>query len=523
MKKNGIMHGGFFNRHASLCIGFLLFLFSAILIIFPEDAEASAVATILSTTCRTEIQNALTGSPPGITKPVVVCLKAVVDALGTSMVGPVVNGIRNTVATMMAIAVAIISLRIMFGSMKKDLGKELSVLMLKMAAVSYFALGTNFIDIKDDISRATSIITDTALEVLPFEVASARDQSFLSDSGGGRVSEQNPMAAAQNLNSNPTNIPGGNIWLFVDEMIRTLLGVSGTDAPGKATERIAINGAFLFIVLVLLILLGPIGTWVVMIGLCTVIMTFFSLAMAVYMYIAAMVAILFLTAIGPMIIPLILFKSWGHPIFKAWVSQVISYSMQPMILTVFFVFMLNIMFSVIYDLDALYLDAYNTMNDPNKRHTITGVDLAARQVRPQDTGESERTGWVLIDWASDAGDYVYDNTIGAVVEEGRGLVREYITFPFLDWTWARVKEFAITMMLGTVTMLVMFTFQKQLPSMVTELVGTGDSTIPKLANAVQMTNADGQKVSLVEGMGDRMKQMTAGGMNAMRGAIGKGG
>jgi type IV secretory pathway VirB6-like protein len=483
------------------------------LLLAPEShAAGNAVQNALAGPCTTIFQNNFNPPgpnppPPGITTPMVACMTVIVNALMGSFIGPLINDLQSTVLGLMTMAVVVIGFRIMFGSLQRNLGRELTILLLKIAAVSALVSPAHlYTDYMNQISIATSGISSAAIGVLDLNTDVPRNYSYISPNG--MLSEVGTPAAptSTQLNINPGNtinlmVPGGSIWFFVDDLIRTVLGTNIGTALAKA--------AGVFALCLLLMAMGPIGFWVIMVVLGTIIMLFLSLAMAIYLYIASLLALLFLSALGPICIPLILFRSWGMPMFEAWLRQVISYTMQPMILTVFFVFMLLVLFAILTDLEALYREMFTA---PQERTSLFELFQQRETVQTEPTSSEG-----LDNVAFESGRAVLrsDSGPGASLT---GRVQSWITFPYINISFDRIKDLIITLILAFICMLVMLTFQKDLPEIVTELVGQGDRTIQNLASKANFGGHIDKAASMLT---DSVGSMGMGSQDALKKLMGK--
>lgn len=119
-----------------------------------------------------------------------------------------------------------------------------------------------------------------------------------------------------------------SVWGILDCYIDLLIG--GIIAPTPAAQSIAVaNGIIGFIVGMMFS--SSIGLFIALMGFYLIIITIFTIARAVYIFIMAYIAFSFMAIISPLFIPCILFRS-TREYFLYWLQLTISFIIQPIFL-----------------------------------------------------------------------------------------------------------------------------------------------------------------------------------------------
>jgi hypothetical protein len=429
----------------------------------------------------------------GITQPIIACINDIIVAIGSQFVDKVVDQLRVAVGALMTLAIAFFSIGVALG--KYGLGDskwQLFRLMFKLLFVSYFVLNLEVVAVIGLFTQASTAFANMLVEAMPGVQVVGQERSYSNPNGhlGGDTDE--PLASATEietrLEANPDpstsdaivckdlEIPGGKMWCLIDDIIKRVMGYMADNAGaivGSAVGAIAL-------VVVATIFIGPIALWIFMAVVSTFISLFIAFAMPLYIFMLSMLAILMLTAVSPIIIPLILFDGFGSSLVEKWLNQVISYIMQPLILTAFMVFMVSIMHDVVIDVSNLYKEAEQTFNDPAKKNSFIIFSLE-KAVDSAFTEESEPSGvWGWIKSQAKAAVGAVAKLAAKVVD---GIVNFTIALPYLNWDLGELRKFISTLLMCVVLAYGMVQFQKQIPDISTELAGAGSSTVQNLAKS----------------------------------------
>ncbi|NDF12930.1 MAG: hypothetical protein EB060_08995 [Proteobacteria bacterium] len=445
----------------------------------------------------------------GILTPLIYCMTDVVNVLITAYLSVIAPQLRGACVVLCAIAISMLGVRIALGTHPAGQAKnDFIVLTLKICCINFFVFQYGIIEYVGLVNKIGNAVADAAFRSLvaagmnPFSADIINSQSFANPTGTLSGGPTPPTGRAAALVTGTLPVPGGIVWRLMDDIILRIFGFL-TSASGLATAFIGIG-----LIIVGLLYTGHIGAWITMM----IISTFFSLIVALtlplYVYVTTMIGTMILISVAPVIVPLILFKNaYGMDIFQAWVRQLISFAMQPMFLSLFLVFALNVMGGVYIDLTSLFKDADKTFNDRNVKNSvqIIGVDEAKNECAK----ESRRTSVFGAIYKYSGLKWVVGKVKKVIGKIVRGVLSLFVDMTALMWLFDRIIEFMVILLIGYLLLMMMITFQKQLPGMVTELVAEGDK---KLTNFAQ----EGAKT--VQGMSNKLQ-----GAIASRSALNKSG
>ncbi len=391
--------------------------------------------------------------------PVVQCITDVMNAVTQQYINNIVNLIKDAVVTVMTIAIIFLGARVALGSSRKPYS-EVSILMIKLTLVSYFVLASGVNEYLTLLTDFTAGLSDLLISVLRIDKAYTvqKDVVDLTTSTTSVVATVQP--------------PGGKeLWFQIDFMLQRLLGLGGSDTK--------LLNAMIGIALIMvgLFSMGPVGGWIGVITMFTLATVFGAFVMAIFTYIASMVAIMVLGAISPLIIPMILFQQ-TKPLFDKWVSQLLSYALQPVILTSFLIFMVAAMDNAVVDMIRIHQDAYGT---------ATGADghNSAPLVAGQDTQKKISLGGMTDEESHSfflnkvvAGLGIVPVTNPSAMKGFGG--NDMMLVPVLSKDHRFVQELSLNLLLSLFLGYVLLIFIYELPKLVTDLIG--DRTVPDLVS-----------------------------------------
>jgi type IV secretory pathway VirB6-like protein len=249
----------------------------------------------------------------GVTGPIVQCLRvALVGVDGTGGVvkqlhTAIYNEVKDIVSGLIVLAIAIFGLKLAL-RLVKDVRAETSMFVIQVAAVWYFSehLVDWFPDIMlalEDLLRiVTSSLLDVSSPTLTCELATSAANTHM------------------------------QMWNRVDCMMGVIFGFGASTGLISGLVAIIIAGATS----------DPTIGWAIFSGGLGVMLTLMlSVCRAVYMYICCYIALIFLVAISPLVIPLILFKPTKQ-YFNQWRFHAIGFALQPVIIFGFLAFMIMV-------------------------------------------------------------------------------------------------------------------------------------------------------------------------------------
>lgn len=169
------------------------------------------------------------------------------------------------------------------------------------------------------------------------------------------------------------------LWDSIDCRLAKYLGIGANpDAPSTPQVLLVAMGS---------ILGGPVGLVVFVLVVVFTVFVILIIIRMVHIYIMAFIALVLLTYISPLIIPMVLFEQ-AKSSFQAWLTQFIGYAVQPIILFAFLSFMFGIFDSIIYggNYDFNPSDKSNLVSHPSLNdNTILKIqDRYGRWVCPDE-------------------------------------------------------------------------------------------------------------------------------------------
>lgn len=267
------------------------------------------------------LQSVLAEMQGGLTLPVVVAIKEVMEeALTSTLVDTVYLYFEPAMAAFILLAVVVFGIKMATGGTRHPLS-EAAFLAIKVALVVEFTGNMEYwMNILFDITDNLMSMVVAALTGSYFTSGTA---DGLAQAFGGRVCQ-----AAEGLPEPPA--PQYLIWHQIDCMLVNFMGFSAAGSIFSA----------LFGFFTSMVFSGYLGIYITTTGISAFIGFLFAILRVAYMYVASLMAIAFLIVLAPMFIPLVLFKATNR-FFEKWLQQLISFTLQPVIMAAFVVFMIK--------------------------------------------------------------------------------------------------------------------------------------------------------------------------------------
>lgn len=337
--------------------------------------------------------------------------------------------------------------------LKNNLGdkKDILVFILKMALVMYFCVGTAW----QDIFFRGFYDASMSLAQIIFKIETSSEIGKQDGCQFGKITY------TDGSNANVSIYPNGKsylaIWDTIDCKMMRYLGFG----PQLSNANIAslIISAWFF---------GPIGIYFAM---SVMIFGFFIIALAIralHIFISSAAAIILLIFVSPIIIPCGLFEK-TKGIFTNWLAELFSYCLQPMILFAYVAIFISVMDR------TLIGSATFVGNPPNKTMSCDKVcyDIDGKIV-PYDGSQAppcDENGQKLIN--------PIDDSVACMLNfQGFGTWKAFqvigIALPALEnLLEENVKQRILTLLKGTLIMLLLYTFMDEIPGIISSLVGGG--------------------------------------------------
>lgn len=242
-----------------------------------------------------------------LTQRVVICIKDALNQALEAMIIYLYDALKTTIASLMVISVTIFGVQLILGMIRR-IPQETFMLAIKIGLIVYV------LDHLLELYPALFDITDELMGVVSSSMSSS---SFACET--------------------PTVDPQYVIWHNLDCLIGGFIGFGGgvTLASGMLGYIVASTVS------------GQMGVYITFAGAGFILTFLLSIFRGAYLYVSAMVAITFLLALAPLMLPLLLFK-YTTDMVKKWVNLLISYTLQPVILIAFLSLSVSIYDTVLY-------------------------------------------------------------------------------------------------------------------------------------------------------------------------------
>lgn len=426
-------------------------LFGALLmVLWPEAAHAQASGFSCAQVDKSQ----------GILTPIVTCVTVLIDSVSSSYFDQMANILKGAIMAAITLAIALLGARAATGGLDKPL-KETSLLIIRIVVISFFVLASGATQYIELLKDASSQLSDIFLEVLLDE------QTFTALNGDVHLLEADGSASPQPV---PITLTGGNkMWAFADDTLSKVLGLSHLTGFDEKMVGIAI-------VLVSLISAGPVGAWLITVASTALFFVFSVFALAIFTYMIASIAISIIGAIGPLMIPMILFTQ-TRSLFDKWLQQLLSYFLQPVVLTAYLIFMLSVMAAASVDFAARYIQVQEGSESGEHVNALTLISMPVIIKDDDKQGIMSRQSFDNTVNIFSAGRF-HTETEPTEVQGASDIVEKV---PFCGaCTAEQVMEMFIDFLVLLFMAMITLSFIQQLPSLITDIIG--DKTVPNLAD-----------------------------------------
>jgi hypothetical protein len=271
----------------------------------------------------------------GLTGRIIDCIQDIFFLVGIESLGPIRDGLSDIVTTMMVLAIAFFSIKVALGGVQGEQATaETIMLIVKLAALSFFAFGLG-------------------LEWF-YPIFSASQRAFM----GVMVSVLQDAGPSGTWGCSVYAVQN-KPWLLLDCAIAEAIGGAATTLPGSIPSMTATAGSlviasdkmWVFASVIIGLLFTGAGPMLFLLFILIIIMVIAALASVTITYLLFALAFSILMLLGPAIVPLYLFQA-TKSIFDRWLQAVFAYSLMPMILVGYVVFMVKALEVVIIGPDA---------------------------------------------------------------------------------------------------------------------------------------------------------------------------
>ena len=225
------------------------------------------------------------------------------------------DALRDFVKIMLTFAVVFFGIGILIGKINLGNKKDSIMFIVKFSLVLYFSIGTAWQSkFFDGVYNASSDFAMMVFKINAGETESKRDGCQFGDI----------TLPDGSLENSGRNYPEGKKYLAIfdtlDCKLARYLGF-GPEATAAGIAKLVFAGYFI----------GPIGIYF---SMCLLIIGFFMIALtirALHIFLSSILGIILMVLISPLLIPTVLFEKTSN-LFKGWLKQLISFTLQPMIL-----------------------------------------------------------------------------------------------------------------------------------------------------------------------------------------------
>ena len=379
-----------------------------------------------------------------LTQAVYNCIKQKLDTMSQVMVVVVYEKLRKAVLAVLTLAIVFFAIKfILYGT--RQMQSELIITVLKLVVVSslIFGIGNGqgMLKLRDVILHSGEQFQNLVL-----------------------------------VDTGVFGVDGENIFQRMDNMLFKLYGIKDpkTIKMDKDMAGIGMMGG--------LVLAGPLGAKAFVQGGAAVAMLVGSFMVALYIAIVSLIALTFLFALSPIFIPLMLFQPTER-MFQKWRGQIVSYSLQPMIMTVFISMMFLMLGNLVGTLDNFIETARKMSNDPGVATITRAASSHTAIVKRSDPNAKVNQSEQLIQGYGPsvtgvAGKGIADTQSADMLSKGIG-TKDFV-IPITPFSHEQLNGLGSQMVVLLIVCGAMFRFMKELPEWASDLAG-GDRTVPNLA------------------------------------------
>ncbi len=354
--------------------------------------------------------------------------------------------------------------------------KDIVMYLLKIGLVMYFATGNAWQGMFFDGVYGAS----TVFSQMVFKIQTSNDPMKRDGCQFGQITLEDGSPI-----SSGAVYPAGKeylaIWDTLDCKIARYMGF-GPEVSTANIVKLIIAGFFT----------GAIGIYFAISLLIFGLVLISATMRALHIFLSSSIAILLMVYVSPLIIPLSLFKT-GEKLFKGWLSNLVSFCFQPIILFAY----LGIFISAI---DHTLIGSATFYGDPPNR-TISCKQYCqnAQGIKVTDSPGCDRIGESIIRPKVDSVACMLEvNAFGNFP----GLELVGIGIPFLlDFFTDHTREKIITIIKAALIMYFLYEFMDQVPDISSYLIGS--ATLTKKGDVMSAKQMFGAVTGLLKGVQQR--------------------
>jgi len=362
------------------------------------------------------------------------------------------DGLRDFVKLMLVFAVMFFGVGILLGKINLGSKKELMIFIVKFSLVLYFSLGTAWQSkFFNGVYNASSDFAMMVFKINAGEAEVKRDGCQFGD----------VTLPDGTLEDTGRNYPEGKKYLAIfdtlDCKLARYLGF-GPEASGANIAKIVLAGYFV----------GPIGIYF---SLCVLILGFFMLALtirALHIFLSSILGIVLMVLISPLIIPTVLFEKTNN-LFKGWLKQLISFTLQPMILFAYIAIFVTIVDSSMLGSASFTGKAPSKKISCDKNCYFKDTGLISLKSDGVSTSDCITQNEEFIDPMNDS--------VACLIN-----IEEFGSWPGLEWLGlsipiidnilsGNVKQKILTLLKGALVMMLLYGFMDEISGISSQIIG----------------------------------------------------
>lgn len=249
---------------------------------------------------------------PGVSNKIVSCVKDLVKGVTEGQIVTIRDKVSRAVTLLLTLYIIFIGIRAVFGDISNIRG-EFIVFILT-------ALGVVFIVQKGGLEHYINVFIGT--------------QTAVVDTVTKSIGSADDICA-----------PYTEVWQRIDCAISRFLFADPEILAGRPDGLVGVpkgveSVGILPFAIILTLLLTPVGPFLLILSLFILLFMVAAFAQAILIFVVSLIAIVFLGLLGPIIVPMILFK---RQIFNFWLEILLGYTLQPAMIMGYLAFMVNAM------------------------------------------------------------------------------------------------------------------------------------------------------------------------------------
>jgi len=379
------------------------------------------------------------------------------EVIAKSFFASMQDHMRNIVKMILTISIAFYGAKTLLGGgeIKKS---DIIMYVIKIGLVMYFATGSAWQTMFFDGIYGAS----TAFSQMVFKIETPTDPSKRDGCQFGNIFLVDGTSVSQGT------YPAGKEYLAIfdtfDCKIARYLGF-GPEASVANIVKLIFS----------CFLIGPVGIYIVFALFFFGLLIIASAIRALHIFISSAMAIIIMVYVSPLVIPLVLFEK-TKGIFKGWLSQIISFSLQPMILFAYLAIFFTLMDKTLIGSAKFYGQA------PSRAVSCESYCIEKSSGNTVNSDNCDAVGQKLITPSADSiACMILHNKIG----NWPGLELFGIKIPFLIDFLSNIKEKVVTLLKAVLLMYFLTAFMDEIPEITSQLI-SGDSLPTSKANAKDM-------------------------------------